>query len=69
MPAKEQEILKILAQNEGSTVADIRDELNMDSNTFNVYSKRIRDKGIISSEGYGRLQFTLPRFGVFILSL
>ena len=69
LSAKEKEILMYLAKDENATVGDIRKALKMESNKFSVYSKRIRDKGILSSDGYGLLSFSLPRFGEFVRNL
>ena len=66
---KEQEILKLLAKNEDASVGDLREELKMESNNFNVFSSRIKEKGILTSNGYGKLGFTLPRFDVFIRNM
>lgn len=49
-----------------SKVADIRSEMDIDSNKFNVYRKRLIKKGIIKSNSYGHLIFVLPRFREFI---
>lgn len=49
-----------------SKVIDIRKEMDIDSNKFNIYRKRLIKKGIIKSNAYGHLIFVLPRFREFI---
>ncbi|MBQ0072452.1 MAG: ATP-binding protein [Spirochaetales bacterium] len=62
-------ILRVMAHDHKSEVDAIRSELGMDSNLFNVYRRRLLKKGILVSPKYGRLEFALPRFDLFIESL
>ena len=38
----------------------------MDSNQFSVYRERINRKGLIDTNEYGTVNFTLPRFDIFV---
>ena len=72
LSAKDRQILvamKDLEYQNGTSeikIEDIRDELEMTSNTFTTYRKRLITGGIVKSSSYGHLSFTLPRFGKFI---
>lgn len=58
----------ILKHSPNSTVKvdDIRSDLDMTSNTFTTYRKRLIDSGVVNSKQYGYLSFRLPRFENFI---
>ncbi len=56
-------LIAMLSSPEGS----ISEELNITNGNFQVYRKRLIDKGLISSQGRGCLDFALPRFKVFVL--
>lgn len=60
-------ILSAMAKISSTKVADIRNVIDMDSNNFNVYRKRLLRKGIVQTSTYGHLQFCLPRFREFVL--
>lgn len=60
-------ILSAMAKITSTKVADIRNVIDMDSNNFNVYRKRLLRKGIVKNSTYGHLSFILPRFREFIL--
>ncbi len=47
-------------------VDDIRKALDISSNTFTTYRKRLVDAGIVNAKQYGYLGFRLPRFENFI---
>lgn len=51
-----------------SKTKDIRNAINMDSNTFSVYRNRLSKRGIIDISTYGHAGFVLPRFGEVILT-
>lgn len=56
-------LIAMLSSPEGS----ISEELNITNGNFQVYKKRLIDKGLISSQGRGCLDFALPRFKEFVL--
>lgn len=57
-----------IAKAEDGKVKTILECLNMDSNHFNPYRKRLITKGIIVSDGWGNLKFFLPMFAEYVLS-
>lgn len=60
-------ILYAMAKSTSTKVAAIRESAVMDSNSFNVYRKRLLKKGIVRTITYGHLVFSLPRFKEFVL--
>lgn len=48
-------------------ISEIRSFLNMETNQFNPYRKRLIRKGIINGEEYGYVFFTLPLFEKFVI--
>ena len=69
LSGKEKEIMKIMALNKNAVVLEIREKLGVDSGYFGSYSDRLKNKGVVYSDGYGELKFTLPRFDVYINSI
>lgn len=59
-------VLKALANSQSGNVTEIRTSIGMSTETFSVYRTRLIRQGIIQADGYGKLAFTLPRFGEFI---
>lgn len=59
-------VLKALADSQSGNVTEIRTSIGMSTETFSVYRTRLIRQGIIRADGYGKLAFTLPRFGEFI---
>lgn len=60
-------ILIIMALYDLCKIEEIRNKLNISSNLFNVYRKRLINKGILVSKSFGYLDFILPRFNHFII--
>lgn len=48
------------------TTSGIRDALGMSSQLFNVYRKRLIDRGLATGSTRGILSLTLPRFDVYV---
>lgn len=67
LSAKDREVIRAIAKSSNGKIIDIRNELNMTSNQFNPYRKRLLDKGIIDGSVRGFVHFTLPLFGEFSL--
>lgn len=65
---KDKEIIFAMAKNNLTTIKDIRDKVNLNSNAFSVYRNRLIRKGILISEGYGQLKFVLPYFSEFVIN-
>ena len=66
MSATDKLIADAMTKSESSKVAAIREIINIDSNKFNVYRKRLLKKGIVRVAEYGHLEFVLPRFKEFV---
>ncbi len=62
---KDKKVVLAISQSDGS-VKSIRDILGMDDNQFSPYRQRLIRKGIIASDGYGTLKFTLPLFKEYV---
>ncbi len=56
-----------IASTPSTKVADIRTTLQIDTNHFNPYRKRLIRKGILNGNLYGNVEFTLPFFKEYIL--
>lgn len=62
---KDQEIVKIIADG-NYEVKQIREKLAVSSQYFNVYRKRLIERGILYSPRHGAVEFTLPRFEQYV---
>lgn len=56
-----------IAKTKSGKIQDVREVLNMDTNCFNPYRKRLIRKGILNGEERGFVHFTIPLFDVFVL--
>lgn len=63
----DKKILYGIATSKSKNVKDILINLNIDSNHFNPYRKRLIDKGILSNNERGLLNFTLPLFEEYVI--
>lgn len=63
---KDRVVINALSKSETGKISEIRDISEMSSGEFSVYRDRLLKKGVVSSEQYGYLEFTLPRFDVFV---
>ena len=66
---KEKNIVCAIAHSDSKTVKDIRSELAMESNQFSPYRENLHDNGLINTQIYGKISFTLPRFSEFVLRM
>lgn len=66
MSGKDRKAAKATADSPTGKTSEIRALSNMSSEEFAVYRNRLLKKGIVISERYGYLQFTLPRFAEYI---
>ncbi|MBR0398048.1 MAG: ATP-binding protein [Eubacterium sp.] len=48
-------------------ISEIRDFLNIETNQFNPYRKRLIKKGLLNGDTHGYVFFTLPLFNQFVL--
>ena len=69
---KDADVLRAMAKivrksgNESVKVEDIREAVNMTSETFSSYRKRLLGSGIVDGKTYGYLRFRLPRFENYV---
>lgn len=61
----ERRVVLAIAHSEDSTIKSIRQELGMESNQFSPYRENLKDNGLIDTNTYGKIYFTLPRFKEF----
>lgn len=66
LPAKEKSVLKAMDNVPDGAVKSVRAEMNMKSSEFSVYRERLMDRGLIDGSEYGKVRYTLPRFGEFV---
>lgn len=64
---KDKQVLQAMCTVKSTKVEDIRKVMGMNSNNFTVYRSRLLKKGIIYVPEYGKLAFSLPRFGEFVI--
>ena len=64
---KDRQLCYAIAKTPGGKVLDVRSYLNMETNAFNPYRKRLIDKGLIDGEERGIVRFTLPYFENYVL--
>ncbi len=64
---KDKQILYGIASVDSGKVADIRAFLNITTNEFNPYSKRLKRKEIITGDERGYVSLTLPLFDRFVI--
>ncbi len=55
-----------IAITKSGRIKDIRDYLDIDSNSFNPYRARLIRKGIVDGSTHGKVCFTLPMFETFV---
>lgn len=55
-----------IASTNSTAVVDIRNNIELESNKFNQYRKRLIEKGIIYSKEKGYIMFCLPLFKEFV---
>ena len=66
LSAKDREILYGIATTPTGKIADIRKTLDITTNEFNPYRKRLIRKGLIDGEQYGYVKLVLPFFEEYI---
>ncbi len=65
--AKDKLILYAIAKSESDRIVDIRKVIDIDTNGFNPYKKRLKKRGLINDDTYGRITFILPFFDEYVL--
>lgn len=64
---KDRQVAIGIAKVPDGKILDIRNLLDMETNEFNPYRKRLIKKGILSGETRGYVSFTLPLFPEYVL--
>ena len=67
LSAEDRRVSYGIAMSSDGRIAEIRKRLEMDTNHFNPYRKRLIRKGIVNGEEYGIVRFVLPFFGEYVL--
>ena len=67
LSAKDKFVLHGIANTDSAQIADIREVLNITTNEFNPYRKRLIKKGLLNGENRGYVYFTLPMFEDYVL--
>lgn len=66
LSALDRDVCRAIAATDSRKVKDIRETASMDSNLFNAYRIRLKERGMIDTDTYGEVSFTLPRFAEFV---
>lgn len=67
MSEQDRKIVAVLADHGEIKIKDLREKLEgMSSEKFSVYRDRLKRKGVISTENYGKVSLILPRFSEFV---
>lgn len=66
LPNKEREFIKAIGEKKEEKVKDIMANMGINNSQFSVYRDRLIKKGIVTSNKYGYLSLTLPRFGEYV---
>lgn len=67
LSSKDKQIAYAIARCPSGKVKEIREKLEIETNAFNPYRKRMIKKGIVDGSEYGVLKFTLPFFERFVI--
>ena len=67
LPIVEKKIVNSLASQEQGKISEVMNELNMNRENISQYRDRLLKKGILVSNGWGLLDFALPRFKEFVI--
>ena len=62
-------VAKAIVSAKDDKVASIREEAGMNSSLFSSYRERLNRRGLINTQRYGHITFTLPRFEEFVTTM
>lgn len=63
----DKKVIRKLSENEEMKIKDLREQLDgMPSEKFSVYRDRLKRKGVICTDSYGKISLILPRFREFV---
>lgn len=66
LSSHDRDVLTVISSCDSDRVKDIREKLGMNSQQFSVYRDRLKRKGVINTQEYGRISVSLPRFAEFV---
>lgn len=66
LSSHDRDVLTVISSCGSDRVKDIREKLGMNSQQFSVYRDRLKRKGVINTQEYGRISVALPRFAEFV---
>ena len=66
LSGNDKSVLFAIANSNEGKISAVREILNMDTNHFNPYRKRLIRKGVINGDERGYVKFTLPLFEEFV---
>ena len=66
LSGNDKSVLFAIANSNDGKISAVREILNMDTNHFNPYRKRLIRKGVINGDERGYVKFTLPLFEEFV---
>lgn len=66
LSSHDRDVLTVISSCDSDHVKDIREKLGMNSQQFSVYRDRLKRKGVINTQEYGRISVSLPRFAEFV---
>lgn len=66
---KEKSVVLAIAHSDTMLIKDIREKAGMESNQFAPYRESLKESGLVNTETYGKISFTLPRFKEFVIRM
>ena len=63
----ERKIIISLAMSKDSSVSEIVNDTGISKGSFSQYRDRLIKKGILDKTGWGKLEFSLPRFKEYVI--
>lgn len=67
LSGRDRDAVRAIASSEDGKVESARSAASMSSSEFSVYRSRLLKRGLVVSERFGYLRFTLPRFGEYAI--
>ncbi|MCR5331806.1 MAG: ATP-binding protein [Lachnospiraceae bacterium] len=66
---KEKLVVRAISHSTTMSVREIRSALQMESNQFSPYRENLSENGLINTDTYGKISFSLPRFKEFVIRM
>ena len=67
LPDKEKMIVNVLSKSDDGSISYIMENLKMNKENISQYRDKLLKKGILVKNGWGKLNFALPRFKEYVL--